>query len=229
MQKRLFNFSFGIGSQCSVFRIKANRSRIYTVLLSIQTIYSWLWPLLGNKRHLSTNRDGRGKENQFFQNRAHIELVKLLRPPAAQSIKAMVAELKPFWKPGNQCWYQSSAFKTGFSYTTHPHTRSSHGRWEERESKRGVKVRNLTKADQLILFYRRVGFRLFRFNVCGRETEKKEKFFRKFGISNNLFRYLRPDNGDHYQSEENINAGFCEVQSINDFCQYLEKPITGCW
>lgn len=56
------------------------------------------------------------------------------------------------------------------------------------------------------------------------KTGKKIEIFPQRDKKVNLFGIFRPDNvAITYQSQENINAEFL-VQSINDFCQYLEKP-----
>jgi len=56
------------------------------------------------------------------------------------------------------------------------------------------------------------------------ERGKKIEIFPQRDKKVNLFGIFRPDNvAITYQAEENINAGFL-VESINDFCQYLEKP-----
>ena len=56
------------------------------------------------------------------------------------------------------------------------------------------------------------------------QTGKKIEIFPQRDKKVNLFGIFRPDNvAITYQSQENINAEFL-VQSINDFCQYLEKP-----
>ncbi len=56
------------------------------------------------------------------------------------------------------------------------------------------------------------------------ETGKKIEIFPQRDKKVNLFGIFRPDNvAVTYQSKENINAEFL-VQSINDFCRYLEKP-----
>jgi transposase len=56
------------------------------------------------------------------------------------------------------------------------------------------------------------------------ERGKKIEIFPQRDKKVNLFGIFRPDNvAITYQSEENINAEFL-VRSINDFCQYLEKP-----
>jgi len=56
------------------------------------------------------------------------------------------------------------------------------------------------------------------------ESGKKIEIFPQRDKKVNLFGIFRPDNvAITYQSEENINAEFL-VRSINDFCQYLDKP-----
>jgi hypothetical protein len=56
------------------------------------------------------------------------------------------------------------------------------------------------------------------------ETGKKIEIFPQRDKKVNLFGIFRPDNvAITYQSEENIDAKFL-VQSIDDFCQYVEKP-----
>lgn len=56
------------------------------------------------------------------------------------------------------------------------------------------------------------------------ETAKKIEIFPQRDKKVNLFGIFRPDNvAITYQSEENIDAKFL-VKSIDDFCQYLEKP-----
>lgn len=56
------------------------------------------------------------------------------------------------------------------------------------------------------------------------ERGQKIEIFPQRDKKVNLFGIFRPDNvAITYQSEENINAEFL-VQSINDFCGYLEKP-----
>jgi transposase len=56
------------------------------------------------------------------------------------------------------------------------------------------------------------------------EKGRKIEIFPQRDKKVNLFGIFRPDNvAITYKSEENINAEFL-VRSINDFCQYLEKP-----
>lgn len=56
------------------------------------------------------------------------------------------------------------------------------------------------------------------------ETGKKIEIFPQRDKKVNLFGIFRPDNvAVTYQSAENINAKFL-VESIDNFCQYLEKP-----
>lgn len=56
------------------------------------------------------------------------------------------------------------------------------------------------------------------------ERGKKIEIFPQRDKKVNLFGIFRPDNAAiTYQAEGNIDAEFL-IQSINDFCQYLEKP-----
>jgi transposase len=56
------------------------------------------------------------------------------------------------------------------------------------------------------------------------EAGKKIEIFPQRDKKVNLFGIFRPDNvAATYQSDGNINSEFL-IQSINDFCQFLEKP-----
>ena len=140
------------------------------------------------------------------------------------------------WSPNwNQLWklqcrlIRSNAFKKlGFSYTRIRISLKWRQVGVDRQSKESAlkSLWQMFKADSIDLYF--ADESTFSMTPvlpsAWQETGKQIEIFPQRDKKVKLFGIFRPDNvAITYQSEENINAGFL-VQSINDFCRYLEKP-----